>query len=87
MANVSTGSAKYEGFGKSGKGHVSTGSGALKDQPYGFQTRFVNWDIPFPERSNLAAIDIHAGNNISHFCETGAGYESYVTCPHNCDIQ
>ena len=40
MANISTGSAKYEGFGKDGKGHVSTGSGALDNQPYGFKTRF-----------------------------------------------
>ena len=40
MAIVKSGSARYEGLGKDGKGHVSTQSGALKDQPYGFQTRF-----------------------------------------------
>ena len=49
MANVSTGSAKYEGFGKDGKGHVSTGSGALKDQPYGFNTRFEDAPGTNPE--------------------------------------
>tara|TARA_B100000678_G_scaffold169248_1_gene141213 strand:- start:988 stop:1419 length:432 start_codon:yes stop_codon:yes gene_type:complete len=49
MANISTGSAKYEGFGKSGKGHVSTGSGALKDQPYGFNTRFEDAPGTDPE--------------------------------------
>jgi osmotically inducible protein OsmC len=37
---INTGSARYEGLGKNGKGHVSTGSGALDNQPYGFNTRF-----------------------------------------------
>ena len=37
---TNTGSARYEGLGKDGKGHVSTGSGALDNQPYGFATRF-----------------------------------------------
>ncbi|MWV28768.1 OsmC family protein [Aurantiacibacter rhizosphaerae] len=40
MKTTNTGSATYEGLGKDGKGHVSTGSGALSAQPYGFQTRF-----------------------------------------------
>jgi osmotically inducible protein OsmC len=35
-----SGSARYEGFGKDGKGHVSTQSGALSDKPYSFNTRF-----------------------------------------------
>lgn len=35
-----TGSAVWQGEIKSGKGQVSTESGALKDQPYGFNTRF-----------------------------------------------
>lgn len=34
------GSARYAGLGKDGKGHVSTGSRALDNQPYGFNTRF-----------------------------------------------
>ena len=33
-----TGSARYEGFGKDGKGQVSTQSGVLSDQPYGLPT-------------------------------------------------
>lgn len=37
---TNTGSARYEGLGKDGKGSVSTGSNALRDQPYGFNTRF-----------------------------------------------
>ena len=40
MKTTNSGSARYDGLGKDGKGHVSTQSGALKDQPYGFQTRF-----------------------------------------------
>ena len=34
-----TASARYEGFGKEGKGHVSTQSGVLSDTQYGFNTR------------------------------------------------
>ena len=55
MANVSTGSAKYEGFGKDGKGHVSTGSGALDNQPYGFKTRFEDEPGTNPEELIAAA--------------------------------
>jgi osmotically inducible protein OsmC len=35
-----SGSAKWSGGLKDGKGHVSTESGVLSDQPYGFNTRF-----------------------------------------------
>ncbi|WP_185968443.1 OsmC family protein [Paracoccus sp. M683] len=35
-----SGSAKWDGNLKQGKGLVSTQSGVLKDQPYGFNTRF-----------------------------------------------
>ncbi|MFD1796375.1 OsmC family peroxiredoxin [Paracoccus aurantiacus] len=35
-----TGSAKWQGGLKDGKGEVSTQSGALSSQPYGFATRF-----------------------------------------------
>ncbi len=37
---VKTGSARWEGSLKKGNGHVSTESGVLSDQPYGFNTRF-----------------------------------------------
>ena len=40
MAMMNTGSATWEGDLKGGKGTVSTGSGALSSQPYGFNTRF-----------------------------------------------
>lgn len=35
-----SGSAKWTGPLKEGKGHVSTETGVLSDQPYGFNTRF-----------------------------------------------
>ena len=35
-----SGSAKWTGNLKEGKGHVSTETGVLSDQPYGFNTRF-----------------------------------------------
>jgi len=44
-----SGSAKYEGFGKDGLGHVSTQSGALADQPYGFKSRFEDGPGTNPE--------------------------------------
>src|SRR4051795_4955458 len=53
-----TASARYEGFGKEGKGHVSTHSRVLDDQPYGFNTRFGNEPGTNPEELIAAA---HAG--------------------------
>ena len=50
-----TGSARYDGLGKDGKGHVSTGSGALKDSPYGFSTRFEDKPGTNPEELIAAA--------------------------------
>ncbi len=53
-----TASAKYSGFGKDGKGHVSTQSGVLADSPYGFNTRFEDGAGTNPEELIAAA---HAG--------------------------
>lgn len=50
-----TASARYEGFGKDGKGHVSTQSGVLADQPYGFNTRFEDAPGTNPEELIAAA--------------------------------
>lgn len=55
MAIVKSGSARYEGLGKEGKGHVSTQSGALDNQPYGFQTRFEDKPGTNPEELVAAA--------------------------------
>lgn len=55
MKTTNTGSARYEGLGKDGKGHVSTGSGALDNQPYGFNTRFEGAKGTNPEELIAAA--------------------------------
>ncbi len=55
MATTNWGSAKYEGLGKDGKGHVSTQSGALSDQPYGFNTRFEDGAGTNPEEQIAVA--------------------------------
>ena len=52
------GSAKWSGDLKSGTGHVSMESGAFKDQPYGFNTRFEDEPGTNPEELIGAA---HAG--------------------------
>lgn len=44
-----TGSAKWQGGLKDGKGEVSTESGALSSQPYGFNTRFEGQPGTNPE--------------------------------------
>lgn len=49
MAYNRTGSAHWSGGLKDGKGTVSTQSGALKEQPYGFATRFEDKPGTNPE--------------------------------------
>lgn len=51
-------SALWQGGLKDGKGRISTESGALKDQPYGFNTRFEGAPGTNPEELLGAA---HAG--------------------------
>ncbi|WP_028695829.1 OsmC family protein [Pseudomonas cremoricolorata] len=53
-----TASAIWEGGIKDGKGRISTESGALKQNPYGFNTRFENTPGTNPEELIGAA---HAG--------------------------
>ncbi len=55
MTTIRTASACYDGLGKDGKGHVSTGSGALDGQPYGFGTRFEDEKGTNPEELVAAA--------------------------------
>lgn len=50
-----TGSARYDGFGKDGKGRVSTQSSVLDDQQYGFSSRFENGAGTNPEELIAAA--------------------------------
>lgn len=49
MVITRKGSARWQGDLKSGGGTVSTGSGALDDQPYGFNTRFEDKPGTNPE--------------------------------------
>ncbi len=53
-----TATARYEGMGKEGRGSLTTGSGVLKDQKYGFGTRFGDEPGTNPEELIAAA---HAG--------------------------
>jgi osmotically inducible protein OsmC len=53
-----TATARYEGFGKEGKGHISSASGVLDDTPYSFNTRFGDEKGTNPEELVAAA---HAG--------------------------
>jgi osmotically inducible protein OsmC len=50
-----TATARYEGMGKDGKGFVSTQSGVLSEQRYGFGTRFENEAGTNPEELIAAA--------------------------------
>jgi osmotically inducible protein OsmC len=50
-----TARARYQGLGKEGRGSVSTQSGVLKDQAYGFNTRFENEPGTNPEELIAAA--------------------------------
>jgi osmotically inducible protein OsmC len=53
-----TARARYQGMGKDGRGWISTQSGVLNEQPYGFTTRFENEPGTNPEELIAAA---HAG--------------------------
>ena len=52
---VNRASARYEGFGKEGKGSITTKSGVLNAQPYGFGTRFEGQPGTNPEELIAAA--------------------------------
>lgn len=70
---VRSGSATYSGLGKDGKGHVSTQSGALSDQPYGFNTRFEDGKGTNPEEL-IAAAHAACFTMALSFALAGAGY-------------
>jgi osmotically inducible protein OsmC len=50
-----SGSARYDGLGREGAGHVSTQSGVLSEQKYGFATRFGDEPGTNPEELIAAA--------------------------------
>jgi lipoyl-dependent peroxiredoxin len=58
MTITRTATARYRGMGKDGQGWISTQSGVLSDQRYGFTSRFENEPGTNPEELIAAA---HAG--------------------------
>ncbi|MEP9401616.1 OsmC family protein [Sphingomonas sp. VNH70] len=70
---IRSASARYEGLGKDGKGHVSTQSGVLADQPYGFNTRFEDGKGTNPEEL-IAAAHASCFTMALSFALAGAGY-------------
>ena len=58
MAITRSATARYDGTGKDGKGSITTQSGVLQDQRYGFQSRFEDGPGTNPEELIAAA---HAG--------------------------
>lgn len=75
MAIVKTASAHYQPLGKDGQGHVSLASGALSDQPYGFNTRFEDKAGTNPEEMVAGAHASCYAMALS-FALADAGYES-----------
>ena len=68
-----TASARYEGFGREGKGHVSTQSGVLADTPYAFNTRFGDDPGTNPEEL-IAAAHASCFTMALSFALAGAGF-------------
>jgi len=70
---VNTATARYDGLGKTGKGHVSTKSGAL-DAAYGFGTRFEGKPGTNPEEM-IAAAHAACFTMATSFQLAGAGHD------------
>ena len=60
MATVNSATARYEGLGKEGNGHIKTKSGVV-DNPYGFNTRFEGAPGTNPEELIAAIRAVHLG--------------------------
>ncbi|MBF7957713.1 OsmC family protein [Rahnella victoriana] len=74
------GQAHWEGDIKNGKGYISSESGALKDQPYGFNTRFEGKPGTNPEELIGAAHSACFSMALSlMLCEAGHTPESIDT--------
>ena len=66
-------SAHWEGDGKTGKGKITTQSGVLSDNPYGFNTRFENEPGTNPEEL-IAAAHASCFTMALSFAQAGAGF-------------
>ena len=71
-----SGSAVWHGAGKDGTGTVSTGSGALREQPYSFKTRFESEDGRAGTNPEELIAAAHAGcfSMATAFQLAGAGF-------------
>jgi len=74
MSIIKKGSAIYHSLGKKGKANVSTESGALSDQPYGFNTRFEDKAGTNPEEL-IAAAHASCFTMALSFALEGEGYK------------
>ncbi|MFC0205929.1 OsmC family protein [Novosphingobium soli] len=70
---TNTASARYEGLGKEGKGSITTRSGVLSAQPYGFGTRFEGKPGTNPEEL-IAAAHAACFTMATSFALAGAGH-------------
>ncbi len=74
MSIVKSGSATYKPLGKNGKGSVSTETGALSEQPYGFNTRFEDGKGTNPEEL-IGAAHASCFTMALSFALSDAGYD------------
>ena len=68
-----TATARYDGMGREGKGHITTQSGVLEDSPYGFGTRFADEKGTNPEEL-VAAAHASCFTMALSFALAGAGH-------------
>ena len=69
-----TASARYDGLGRTGKGHITAQSGVLDATPYGFGTRFGDEKGTNPEEL-VAAAHASCFTMALAFALAGAGHE------------
>ncbi|MCZ8528952.1 OsmC family protein [Alteromonas sp. PRIM-21] len=74
MSIVKSGSATYKPLGKKGKGSISTETGTLSNQPYGFNTRFEDEKGTNPEEL-IGAAHASCFTMALSFALSDAGYE------------
>ena len=80
---TNTATARYEGLGKDGKGHVQSKSGAI-DAPYGFGTRFEDEAGTNPEEM-IAAAHASCFTMATSFALAKAGH-GQGTLDTTCDV-
>ena len=76
---TTSGSAKWQGGIKDGKGAISTKSGALKDYPYGFASRFEGKPGSNPEEL-IGAIGVSGGSGSQDQTVATAGVAAFANC-------